>query len=49
MARLNNTRFGINGELAARKALRRHFTNIRRQKHLAPFDYTATDKLTASV
>lgn len=43
----NNTRFGINGELEARKALRRHFTQLRKQKHLAPFDYTAIDKLTS--
>ncbi len=42
----NNTRFGMNGEAEARKALRRHFTQLRKQKHLAPFDYTATDKLT---
>lgn len=42
----NNTRMGINGELEARKALRRHFTQVRKQKHHDPFDYTATDKLT---
>jgi len=36
----------MNGEAEARKALRRHFTQLRKQKHLAPFDYTATDKLT---
>ena len=46
MAELNNTRFGMNGETEARKALRRHFTHLRKQKHLAPFDWTAIDKLT---
>jgi hypothetical protein len=42
----NNTRKGINGELEARKTLAKHFTHIRKQKHHAPFDYTAIDKLT---
>lgn len=42
----NNTRFGMNGEAEARKALGRHFTQLRKQRHLAPFDYTAIDKLT---
>jgi hypothetical protein len=37
----------MNGEKQARKMLRKHFTNLRKQKHLAPFDYTAIDKLTA--
>ena len=45
--KMNNTRFGMNGEKQARKALRQHFTNVRKQKHLAPFDYTAIDKLTS--
>lgn len=43
----NNTRFGMNGEAEAKKALRRHFTQLRKQKHHAPFDYTAIDKLTS--
>lgn len=44
---MNNTQFGINGELKARRILRKHFTQLRRQKHHAPFDYIATDRLTA--
>ena len=47
MSKLNNTRFGMNGEKQAKKMLRKHFTNLRKQKHHAPFDYTAIDKLTA--
>lgn len=43
----NNTSFGIHGERIARKMLRKHFTNVRRQKHNDPFDYTGIDKLTA--
>ena len=37
----------MNGEKQAKKMLRKHFTNLRKQKHHAPFDYTAIDKLTA--
>jgi hypothetical protein len=44
--KMNNTHFGMNGEKQARKMLRKHFTNVRRQGHLKPFDYTAIDKLT---
>ena len=43
---MNNTRFGMNGETEARQALRQHFTHLKKQPHLAPFDYTAIDKLT---
>ena len=45
--KMNNTKFGQNGELLAKRILRKHFSNIRRQKHLAPFDYIAKDKLTS--
>jgi hypothetical protein len=43
---MNNTRFGAYGERIARKMLRKHFTNLRKQKPGAPFDYTGIDKLT---
>lgn len=47
MSKQNNTGFGIHGEKLARKMLRKHFTNVRRQKHNDPFDYTGIDKLTS--
>lgn len=44
---MTDMKLANNGEKLARKALRKHFTNIHYHKnHTDPFDYTATDKLT---
>lgn len=43
---MNNTRFGMTGEQDAYHALCKHFIYLRKQRHLAPFDWTAIDKLT---
>lgn len=46
MELVNNTRFGMECELKAKRMLKRHFTYLRKQNHLSPFDYTGIDKLT---
>jgi len=43
---IKNVRLGLEGERLAKKMLRSHFTNVRKQTWKAPFDYTGIDKVT---
>lgn len=48
MKHIKNVKLGLTGEKLARRMLRKHFTNVRRQSWKFPFDYTGIDRLTGA-